>query len=609
MQPVKGQYYKQRKWRGLIAAGFPLLLVLSIWVTTVPVDAHVLDELSNKSRLCFHPDEIELNIELVPGVLISPYFLETLDPDQDGQFTEETKRAFSQMVADDLIARMGDHLLPIEIVDIKVPPAEELLCGIGTIYLNYRLPVEAVSVPATGEYSFVYENRFLQGLSLCSLHLKGNPQQGVSIIAEERDEITQDIVEVIYLVGEPMPVVVATGDGEPAPYESSTAAEDAVRDMPLSSIPMVAKLVATFREGTISPPTVIMLIGLALIAGALHAFTPGHGKTVIAAFLAANKAKPLQAAALGLLVALTHSLSIYIFGFLALVSVYMFMPGIVIPVMGVLSGILIIMVGSWMLFRLWSGRTIDHSHLSHNLSVLKEKEVNVLIDGSAADAADVFAIAAEEPAVLAAAAQAGAAGVSLCSLGCETHSLSPLIRPEHRNLPLVKRALKTGAVDAIVVGDEKRWNLVRKIAGRSGDSPVFRSPLGLEDAVAKLQEAVSRFPGRDKVHIPGLQFSWRNLVSVGLIGGMVPCPDALAILLVALSMGQVMLGMAVVFSFSIGLALLLMGIGIFIVISGKGLSRSRRLSRLSKIVPYCASVTIIGAGIWMAASMLLKITG
>jgi hypothetical protein len=210
--------------------------------------------------------------------------------------------------------------------------------------------------------------------------------------------------------------------------------------------------------------------------------------------------------------------------------------------------------------------------------VLKESEVNVLLDGSAAEASEILTIAAEEPVVLKAIERVGADGITLCSLGCETHALSPFVKPERLNLPLVKRALKTGAVDAMVVGSGKRKESLDKV-----------------------------FPLRGKVHIPGLQFSWRSLVSVGLIGGIVPCPDALAILLVALAMGQALLGMAVVFSFSLGLSLILMSIGVFIVLSGRVLSQSSLLGRVSGIVPYFASIVIIGVGIWMTINMISKL--
>ena len=58
----------------------------------------------------------------------------------------------------------------------------------------------------------------------------------------------------------------------------------------------------------------------ALVLGMMHALEPGHGKTVVAAYLVGSRGRNLDALLLGLVVTFTHSFSIIVLGVLAKVS-------------------------------------------------------------------------------------------------------------------------------------------------------------------------------------------------------------------------------------------------------------------------------------------------
>jgi nickel/cobalt transporter (NicO) family protein len=68
-----------------------------------------------------------------------------------------------------------------------------------------------------------------------------------------------------------------------------------------------------------------VLEGLLVLAssfwlGALHAATPGHGKTISAAYLVGMRGRPADAAALGIFVTLAHTSGIVLFGVIATVG-------------------------------------------------------------------------------------------------------------------------------------------------------------------------------------------------------------------------------------------------------------------------------------------------
>lgn len=585
-----------------IAAIVVAIMLLLVGAPVPGVSAHPLDEFSVKTRIMFQPDGVKLKLELAPGILVATLLLEDLDADGDEWISAAEEMAFAQIVAQELTVRLDDQDVALQIVNIEVDPLTDLITGVGTITLVYYVPAEHAAASAREQHTLFYENRFYDGLALYSLHLETDPDGGVVIDAAERDEITQALVEVVYSVDPATAIAKDATDADP-PQPAAFW-----QDLDLTAIPAVDSLIERLRGGILSPGIVLLLFGLAMVAGAFHAFTPGHGKTLVAAFLIANRGTLWHAIALGLLVTLTHSASIYLLGGLVLAATEFFLPGRVIPIIEIAAGILVIGLGIWMLFTRIYGGVADHAHVLPNLAILEHRNMNVLLDGNAADAVDLLITASIRPDVQTAMERAGADNINICSLGCETHDLLPTIKPERLNLATVKHALKTGAVDGMVVSAGKRQTLVNRMAQRMGRSPAMDEPGTLDEAAALLIEATQRFTRRGPVHIPQTELSWRSLASMGLAGGMVPCPDALAILLIALSMGQLLLGLSVVFFFSIGLALTLIAVGLLIVSSGRMFAQSPFLDRLSVITPYAASIFITSIGFWMVARVLGSIS-
>jgi len=101
-----------------------------------------------------------------------------------------------------------------------------------------------------------------------------------------------------------------------------------------------------------SPSPIVILISLlaALLWGAVHAFTPGHGKTVVAAYLIGDRGTARHAAFLGLTVTLTHTLGVFALGGVAIYLARYIVPEVLFPWLGVVSGVLVIMIGLSLLF-------------------------------------------------------------------------------------------------------------------------------------------------------------------------------------------------------------------------------------------------------------------
>jgi ABC-type nickel/cobalt efflux system permease component RcnA len=99
-------------------------------------------------------------------------------------------------------------------------------------------------------------------------------------------------------------------------------------------------------------------------------------------------------------------------------------------------------------------------------------------------------------------------------------------------------------------------------------------------------------PGAD-----GSPITWKNLLALGISGGILPCPSALVVLLAAISLHRVGYGLFLVLAFSVGLASVLTGVGLAFVYAGRLLKSHGGLGRLSKILPIVSAFVITCAGL------------
>jgi ABC-type nickel/cobalt efflux system permease component RcnA len=108
----------------------------------------------------------------------------------------------------------------------------------------------------------------------------------------------------------------------------------------------------------------VMLIGALVAAGlgALHAFEPGHGKTIVAAYLVGSKGTARHALLLGLMVTTSHTAAVYLLGGVTLCAQKYILPDRLYPFLSVMSGILIAGMGMYLLLQRFSGIDVSHSH-------------------------------------------------------------------------------------------------------------------------------------------------------------------------------------------------------------------------------------------------------
>jgi nickel/cobalt exporter len=112
------------------------------------------------------------------------------------------------------------------------------------------------------------------------------------------------------------------------------------------------------------------LVTAAFIAfglGALHALEPGHGKTIVAAYLVGSRGTARHALLLGVIVTASHTAGVFALGAITLYASRYIVPEQLYPWLGVFSGLTIAGLGGYIFLRRWSGLDLDHSHTSGQL--------------------------------------------------------------------------------------------------------------------------------------------------------------------------------------------------------------------------------------------------
>ena len=110
---------------------------------------------------------------------------------------------------------------------------------------------------------------------------------------------------------------------------------------------------------------ILLLLGSAFIWGALHALSPGHGKTMVAGYLAGSRGRPKDAALLGLTVTITHTSAVFALGLITLAASAYVLPEDLYPWLGVASGAMVIAIGLWAIWtrlRRWRAMRAEHDH-------------------------------------------------------------------------------------------------------------------------------------------------------------------------------------------------------------------------------------------------------
>jgi nickel/cobalt transporter (NicO) family protein len=112
---------------------------------------------------------------------------------------------------------------------------------------------------------------------------------------------------------------------------------------------------------------ILASLAAALFWGAAHALSPGHGKTIVTAYLVGQRGTARHAALLGLIVTATHTVGVFALGLVTLALSQFIVPDQLYPWLNLVSGVLVVAIGASVLRARWRhARQHRHGHHHHH---------------------------------------------------------------------------------------------------------------------------------------------------------------------------------------------------------------------------------------------------
>jgi ABC-type nickel/cobalt efflux system permease component RcnA len=115
---------------------------------------------------------------------------------------------------------------------------------------------------------------------------------------------------------------------------------------------------------------VLFALLAAMFWGAVHALSPGHGKTVVAAYLVGSRGTAKHAIFLGATVTATHTIGVFALGLITLFASQFILPETLYPWLSLASGLIVVGIGIYMLAQrlgIFSEHAHEHDHSTGEL--------------------------------------------------------------------------------------------------------------------------------------------------------------------------------------------------------------------------------------------------
>jgi len=376
---------------------------------------------------------------------------------------------------------------------------------------------------------------------------------------------------------------------------------------PMSSSPIYGldRLTTAYTDlvskTSLTPGFALLALALSLLLGAMHAFAPGHGKTLMAAYLVGKEGTWRQAAVIGLSVTVTHTVGVLLLG-LALTVAAIAAPEQVYPWLGLISGILLAGIGVTLLRSARGGHNHGpggHTHgpggHTHGPGERTHKPTAL--------------IAADQ--ILAAAGHGGT------TLTVPAPQLRTRRDSDHDHGRAHDHDDGHGHDHVVQADHDDSHAHGHDVPADHGHAHGHDVPADHDhdhgDHDDRAHEPHHDHPAVAPQRRRGPKLSTWRLAAVGLVGGMVPSPSALLVLLGGIALGRAWFGAVLVVAYGAGMAAALVGTGLLLVAARDRLNRwsAQRADspalpgqvlvlRLARRLPMLTAATIIVAGIWIS---------
>ena len=150
-----------------------------------------------------------------------------------------------------------------------------------------------------------------------------------------------------FVVPDATPIANSTDVQSPVVVPPAPAGAGVV---PAGTTDLGSDVTSLFQAPDLTPPIILLSLLVAAGLGALHALSPGHGKTVMAAYLVGSRGNARQALGLGLTVTVSHTIGVLALGVLSLSAAWVLPADKLYPILSIASGAIVVVIGTYLLF-------------------------------------------------------------------------------------------------------------------------------------------------------------------------------------------------------------------------------------------------------------------
>jgi len=328
------------------------LLIALFFLCAISAAAHPLGNFSVNHFSQIEINESQIKVRAVLDKAEIPTFQEsqTIDTDKDGALSEAELNAYTEKITPEYAANL---LLTVDGQTIELRPTAKkisLVSGSGNLpilRLEWDFIGDLPNLNSTDSHRVSFEN-------------KNNPERiGWNEIVVARADGINIFDSTAYGSGASDELNKYPDESLSAPLAERSAEFSFTnallvthakplqnRDGQTTSAPVAkdrfAELIAV-KEIT---PTIILLgLFVAFGLGAAHALSPGHGKTVVGAYLVGSRGTFKHAIFLGATVTITHTLSVFALGIVALFASEYILPERFFPFLSFVSGLMVFVIG------------------------------------------------------------------------------------------------------------------------------------------------------------------------------------------------------------------------------------------------------------------------
>jgi hypothetical protein len=160
-----------------------------------PAAAHRLDEYLQATRLALAPDGVGVEIDLTPGAGVAAHVLPLIDSNGDGALSAAERRSYAELVVHHAQLTVDGVPARLVLVASEYPPLADMHAGVGTIHLNARATLAAVS---RGPHVLTYVNVHEPQMSAYLVNALAAPS-GIHLTDQQRD-VWQHRLTLAYVV-------------------------------------------------------------------------------------------------------------------------------------------------------------------------------------------------------------------------------------------------------------------------------------------------------------------------------------------------------------------------------------------------------------------------